>query len=199
MALARYNDADGSLDTTFGTSSDGTVTTDLGSGWQKTSAVAVESDDSILVAGEMNGHFAVLHYNSDGTQDTSFGGATGGIVTVEFRRHERNALRDGPGRQRLHPRGRHEHADRHREGFRPGPLHCRRHAGHDLRQRRAGDHRLRRGRRRGHAHGDPAADGKILRGRQQRAAGSGGYDSFALARYNTTTAASTPASATAAW
>ena len=47
VALARYNDADGSLDTTFGPSGDGMVTTDLGSGWTSTSAVAVESDDSI--------------------------------------------------------------------------------------------------------------------------------------------------------
>ena len=84
VALARYNDADGSPDTSFGTSGDGTVTTDLGSGWEKTSAVVVESDDSILVAGEMNGQFAVLHYNADGTQDTSFGGAAGGVDTVSF-------------------------------------------------------------------------------------------------------------------
>ena len=60
LALARYNDADGSPDTTFGPANDGTVTTDLGSGWEKTSAVVVESDDSILVAGEMNGQFAAL-------------------------------------------------------------------------------------------------------------------------------------------
>ncbi len=33
VALARYNDTDGSLDTTFGPNSDGTVTLDLGSGW----------------------------------------------------------------------------------------------------------------------------------------------------------------------
>ena len=81
VALARYNDADGSPDTTFGSSDEGTVTTDLGSGWQKTSAVVVESDNSILVAGEMSGQFAVLHYNSDGTQDTSFGGASSGVAT----------------------------------------------------------------------------------------------------------------------
>ena len=82
VALARYNDADGSLDTTFGTG--GRVTTDLGSGWTSTAAVVVEGDHSILVAGTMNGHFALLHYASNGTRDTSFGGATSGIVTVDF-------------------------------------------------------------------------------------------------------------------
>ncbi len=95
VALARYNDADGSPDTTFGDS--GMVTLDLGTGWTSTNAVAVEGDGSILVAGayssplppgegqgEGGQEFAVLHFNSDGTQDTSFGGATGGIVTVSF-------------------------------------------------------------------------------------------------------------------
>ena len=81
VALARYNDADGSPDTTFGAAGDGTVTTDLGSGWTGTAAVAVQSDDSILVAGCLNGHFAMLHYNSDGTRDTSFG-TSGGIALV---------------------------------------------------------------------------------------------------------------------
>ena len=72
VALARYNDADGSSDTTFGTSGDGTVTTDLGpAGCHQRRGR--ESDNSILVAGAMNGQFAVLHYNSDGSQDTSFG------------------------------------------------------------------------------------------------------------------------------
>ena len=83
VALARYTDADGSLDTAFGTG--GLVTTDLGSGWTSTAAVVVLNDSSILVAGTMNGHFAILHYAGDGTQDTSFGGgATDGIVTVDF-------------------------------------------------------------------------------------------------------------------
>ena len=63
------------------------------------------------MAGCLNGHFALLHYASDGTQDTSFGGASGGIVTDEFRRHQRNALRHDAGQQWQHSRGRHEHAD----------------------------------------------------------------------------------------
>ena len=115
--------------TTFGPSSTGLVTTDLGSGWTSTTAVAVESDDSILVAGCLNGHFAVLHYNSDGTQDTSFG-ASNGIATVDFGGTGRNAFRDGAGLQRLDPCSRHEHADRDRQGFRLGPTQCRWHARH---------------------------------------------------------------------
>lgn len=82
VALARYNDADGSLDTTFGTG--GLVTVDLGPGWTSTNAVAVQSDGSILVAGCLNGQFAVLHFNSDGTQDMGFGGGSNGVATASF-------------------------------------------------------------------------------------------------------------------
>jgi uncharacterized delta-60 repeat protein len=84
LALARYNDADGSPDTTFGPAGDGTVTTDLGTGWTATSAVAVEGDSSIVVAGCLNGHFAVLHFESDGTRDTRFGALRNGVATVNF-------------------------------------------------------------------------------------------------------------------
>jgi uncharacterized delta-60 repeat protein/RHS repeat-associated protein len=82
VALARYNDSDGSLDTTFGPSSTGLVTLDMGTGWTSTNAVAIEGDGSILVAGSMDGHFAVLHFHSNGTQDTSFGSS--GVATVDF-------------------------------------------------------------------------------------------------------------------
>ena len=58
--------------------------------------MVVESNGSILVAGSMSGHFAILHYASDGTQDTSFGGATDGIVTVDFGGTDENVVRDGP-------------------------------------------------------------------------------------------------------
>ena len=80
VALARYHDADGSLDTNFGTG--GMVTTDLGTGWSGTSTVAVESDGCILVAGTYNGQFALLHYNANGTPDTNFG--TDGMVLTTF-------------------------------------------------------------------------------------------------------------------
>jgi uncharacterized delta-60 repeat protein/RHS repeat-associated protein len=80
VALARYNDADGSLDTTFGTG--GLVTLDLGTGWTSTNAVAIDSSGGILVAGCLSGQFAVLRFNSNGTQDTSFG--SDGVATVSF-------------------------------------------------------------------------------------------------------------------
>ena len=54
VALACYNDTDGSLDTNFGT--DGIVTTNLPA-WYGTAAVAVQSDGSILVAGMYNWAF----------------------------------------------------------------------------------------------------------------------------------------------
>ena len=82
VALARYNEADGSLDTSFGTG--GIVTTNLGALWEGTAAVSVESDGSILVAGQYRGHFGLLHYSSSGVRNTGFGGATNGIVRTSF-------------------------------------------------------------------------------------------------------------------
>jgi uncharacterized delta-60 repeat protein len=80
FALARYN-ADGSPDGTFGTS--GIVTTSIG-----TEAAAyslyLQTDNKIVVSGYANisgiKQFALVRYNSDGSQDTTFG--TNGIVTT---------------------------------------------------------------------------------------------------------------------
>ncbi|MCP4165513.1 MAG: hypothetical protein GY759_06420, partial [Chloroflexi bacterium] len=83
VALARYN-ADGSLDTTFG--SGGILTTDFGSGSDNGQSVTVQSDDKILVAGySWNGSdddFALTRYNANGSLDTTFG--SGGILTTDF-------------------------------------------------------------------------------------------------------------------
>src|SRR5262249_24701082 len=84
FALARYN-ADGSLDTTFGTG--GKVTTDFGGGHASADAVAVQNDGKIVAAGhaysaQTNWDFALTRYNSDGHPDTSFG--SGGKVTTDF-------------------------------------------------------------------------------------------------------------------
>lgn len=72
VAVARYN-IDGSLDTTF--DADGTVVTDLG-GNDVGSAVALQSDGKIIVAGESNSQgnydFYVVRYNTDGSLDTTF-------------------------------------------------------------------------------------------------------------------------------
>jgi len=82
FALVRYN-PDGSLDTGF--DSDGIVTTDLG-GIDTASAVALQPDGKIVVAGESNSpgnfDFTVVRYNADGSLDTGFG--TGGVATTDF-------------------------------------------------------------------------------------------------------------------
>jgi uncharacterized delta-60 repeat protein len=85
FAIARYN-PDGSLDASFG--NNGRVTTDFPDLAAVISAVVVQSDGKIVVAGgayplfTFAGDFKVARYNPDGSLDTSFG--TGGIVTTIF-------------------------------------------------------------------------------------------------------------------
>ncbi len=76
--VARYN-ADGSVDTSFGTG--GGTLTDFGSSADRAYAVALQpqtnGSSKILVAGyDGGGTFAVARYNADGTLDTTFGGKT---------------------------------------------------------------------------------------------------------------------------
>ncbi len=83
--LARFN-AGGSIDRSFGFLGDGTVTTDMGSGFivEEATAVAVQADGKIVVVGytaidnmppnpDGPPTFALARYNSDGRLDTSFG------------------------------------------------------------------------------------------------------------------------------
>ncbi|MBW3612434.1 MAG: hypothetical protein KY392_01080 [Chloroflexi bacterium] len=77
-ALARY-DADGSLDHSF--SGDGRQTTDFGSRDFAT-AVAVQADAKIVVAGFNPGDFTLARYNADGSLDSSFSGD--GKQTTDF-------------------------------------------------------------------------------------------------------------------
>src|SRR5262249_11954148 len=83
FALARYN-GDGTLDTSFGSA--GRVTTDLGGRYESATALALQSDGKIVLAGGSMGDafndFALARYNSDGTLDSSFG--TGGKVITKF-------------------------------------------------------------------------------------------------------------------
>jgi uncharacterized delta-60 repeat protein len=76
--------ADGSLDTDFGTN--GRVVTNVGSSNAYVYAVAVQLDGKIIMAGGAfdgnNGLFALSRYNSDGTLDTSFD--EDGKVTTPF-------------------------------------------------------------------------------------------------------------------
>ena len=81
FALARYSTS-GSLDVGF--SSDGKVTTSVGSGADVANAVAVQSDGKIVASGRsFNGtkdDIAIVRYNTDGTLDNTF--SSDGIMTV---------------------------------------------------------------------------------------------------------------------
>jgi uncharacterized delta-60 repeat protein len=79
--VVRYN-ADGSLDTTFGTG--GKVTTAL-TATDVGRSVLIQTDGKIVLAGYTESHFplafTVVRYNTDGSLDTTFG--TGGAVTTQ--------------------------------------------------------------------------------------------------------------------
>ncbi|HYV92928.1 MAG TPA: T9SS type A sorting domain-containing protein [Chitinophagales bacterium] len=83
FALVRYN-TDGTFDNSFGNG--GKVTTEVGAtgGW--TYAIAIQPDGKIIEAGTisngLNGDFALVRYNIDGTPDSSFG--NNGKVTTEI-------------------------------------------------------------------------------------------------------------------
>src|SRR5690349_5815180 len=85
--VARYN-ADGSLDKRF--AKNGKITTDFFRNVDSISAIAIQPDGRILVAGfaQTGGTggtprvFALARYRSDGTADTSFG--NGGALTTSF-------------------------------------------------------------------------------------------------------------------
>jgi uncharacterized delta-60 repeat protein len=84
IAVARYN-ADGSLDASFGTG--GRVTTDFVGLAELATAIAVQPDGKILVAGAVSQmatsfDFALVRYNSNGSLDSTFG--SGGKVTTDF-------------------------------------------------------------------------------------------------------------------
>jgi uncharacterized delta-60 repeat protein len=88
FALARYNSADGTLDTTFdgNSSGNGKFTTAIGTGEDFADALAIQGDGKIVVAGNAETaanetDFAVARYSgTDGSLDTSFtgGGGIGG-------------------------------------------------------------------------------------------------------------------------
>ncbi len=70
FALARYN-ADGSLDSTFGTG--GKVQTDFFSSIDRINAIAIQADGKIIAAGFTDTFFGLIRYDTNGTIDTSFG------------------------------------------------------------------------------------------------------------------------------
>src|SRR5437762_3402075 len=81
FAAIRYN-ANGSLDTTFGTG--GEVTTPIGTGANGVSALVRQPDGKLVAAGyaSVSGTYdlALVRYNTDGSLDSTFG--TGGKVTT---------------------------------------------------------------------------------------------------------------------
>jgi uncharacterized delta-60 repeat protein len=85
FALAKYN-ANGTLDTTFGPSHTGLVTTDFFGSTDMANALVVQPDSSIILAGfAVTGggvDFALARYDSSGNLDGTFG--TGGLVTTDF-------------------------------------------------------------------------------------------------------------------
>lgn len=79
FAVARYN-PDGSLDNSFGIG--GKQTIDFAAGYDIGSAVTVQADGKIVVAGFSNSDFAVARLNPDGSLDSTFG--VGGKQTIDF-------------------------------------------------------------------------------------------------------------------
>jgi uncharacterized delta-60 repeat protein len=77
FAVARYN-SNGSLDSGFG--NQGIVLTTVGSG-TFVSAVAIDGNGNIDVAGNAQGGFAVVRYTTSGSLDTSFN-RTGIVITT---------------------------------------------------------------------------------------------------------------------
>src|SRR5207249_4338042 len=91
FALVRYN-ADGSLDTGFGTG--GKVTTAIGSIDDEVFALVLQPDGKLVAAGYTSGAsntaFALVRYNASGSPDASFG--TGGKVTTQIVTMENEAF-----------------------------------------------------------------------------------------------------------
>jgi len=97
FALARYN-ANGTLDTTFGSAGTGKVTTPFYVGQSALArAVALQADGKIMVMGYAsaspgNDNFAIARYNTNGTLDTSFnfqficiiGIPCNGLIAIDF-------------------------------------------------------------------------------------------------------------------
>ena len=86
--LARYDDADGGLDQSFG-GGDGIVTTGIDTGFLDFAAdVAIAPDGKVVAVGiDDSGpseDFRIERYDSRGVPDASFGAAGTGVVTTDF-------------------------------------------------------------------------------------------------------------------
>lgn len=85
FVIQRFN-TDGTLDTAFGTS--GTTTTDVGGLNDTANALAVQDNDTIVMAGTIttsgNLSFGLVRYTASGQLDTQFGNADIGIVIEDL-------------------------------------------------------------------------------------------------------------------
>ena len=79
FSVARYS-ANGSSDPTF--SVDGRVLTDFGPSYDDATAMVLQNDGKIIVAGQSERSFALARYNSNGSLDKSFSGD--GKLTLDF-------------------------------------------------------------------------------------------------------------------
>jgi uncharacterized delta-60 repeat protein len=79
FALVRYN-TNGSLDNTF--DFDGKVTTTFtNTSIDRAYALGIQGDGKIVIAGESDGKFALVRYNTNGSLDSTFG-TNGGVITA---------------------------------------------------------------------------------------------------------------------
>jgi uncharacterized delta-60 repeat protein len=92
FAVVRYN-TDGTLDTSF--DGDGIVTTDLGSEFDDATAVAIQSDGKIVVAGDTEQNVALARYLPNGKLDPTFN--AGGTVVSNIGTNEANGVAITPG------------------------------------------------------------------------------------------------------
>ena len=129
--------APGDLDVSF--SGDGKQTTDFG-GADLASAVAVQADGKLVVAGTSDGNFALARYGVDGALDPSFSGD--GLVTTDI-----GGTDDGQG-VAIQADGKIVVVGGSERQLRAGPVHRRRRARPVVQRRRPADDRLRRRRRR---------------------------------------------------
>ena len=93
FGLARYNQ-DGALDPTFGTG--GRVVSDFGTDNDRATAVAIQADGKIVVAGNNGFDVLLVRYEQDGTLDQTFaGGAVTAGLAGDYRAEGLALQRDG--------------------------------------------------------------------------------------------------------
>lgn len=93
LAIMRFN-ADGTLDTTFG--SNGRIINDYAAGAEQFGGVVIQPDGKIIAVGTVDSRRTrvIIRYNADGTVDTTF--ATNGVYTAPLAFGNNNVTVDTP-------------------------------------------------------------------------------------------------------